>query len=154
MYMAGREVFKFATRIIKPSILEALDKAGIGLNEVNLIVPHQANIRIIQAAARSLNMDENRFMSNLDRYGNTSAASIPIALTEAVESGRVQQGDYLVIIGFGGGLTWGSAVIRWTAPQVAGRHIKRYSESRRKASYLIVRLRTYWRRFKNFFRST
>jgi 3-oxoacyl-[acyl-carrier-protein] synthase III len=152
MYMSGRDVFKFATRIIRPSIMEALAKANVSLDQVNLIVPHQANMRIIQAAARSLDMDEDRFMSNLDRYGNTSAASIPIALAEAVEAGRVQDGDYLVMIGFGGGLTWATTVIRWSVPHTKDRQVKRYMESRRKASYIMVRLRTYWRRLTNMFR--
>jgi len=147
MYMSGGEVFKFATRVIKSSVLESLHKAHVKLDDVKLIVPHQANKRIIQAAARSLNVDESRFVTNLDRYGNTSAASIPIALVEALDSGRVNDGDYIVLIGFGGGLTWASSVIRWAIPHPEGRVVNRYWQQRRRAGYALVKLRTGWRRF-------
>ena len=111
--MNGREVFKFATRTMNKATRLVCQKANISLKDVNLVVPHQANHRIIQSAARSLNLPMERFVVNLDRYGNTSAATVPIALCEAIESGRVQRGDHLVLVAFGAGLTWGAAVVKW-----------------------------------------
>lgn len=111
--MAGNEVFKFAVRIMGTAAEEALRKAGLDKRDVDLLVPHQANIRIIQAALSRLELPEEKCMINLDRYGNASAASIPIALAEAVEQGRVREGDCLVLVGFGGGLTWGASVLIW-----------------------------------------
>ncbi len=90
MHMNGGEVFKFATRVIGESINQALDIAGLTIKDLKLIVPHQANARIMQAAARALKVDDSLFMSNIDRYGNTSAASIPIALCEAIQQGRIE----------------------------------------------------------------
>lgn len=111
--MRGREVFKFAVTIMGEVSVQALDKAGIAPEEVSLFIPHQANIRIIQAAAERLNLPMERVFVNVDRYGNTSAASIPIALYEAWASGRLQKDDVVVVVGFGAGLTWGACVIRW-----------------------------------------
>ncbi len=116
MYMNGGEVFKFATRVIGESITQALDQAGLTVADLKAIVPHQANVRIIQAAARSLKVDESIFVCNIDRYGNTSAASIPIALCEAVANGKIQPGDAVAFVGFGGGLTWAAMVVRWGTP--------------------------------------
>ncbi|CRF28687.1 3-oxoacyl-[acyl-carrier-protein] synthase III FabH [Mycobacterium tuberculosis] len=113
IFMAGSEVFKFAVRIMGSAAEEALRKAGMDKSEVDLLVPHQANIRIIQSALNRLNLNEDKCMINLDKYGNVSAASIPIALAEAVEAGRVKEGDRLVLVGFGGGLTWGASVLVW-----------------------------------------
>jgi len=113
IYMAGKEVFKFAVRIMGSAALEALEKAGMTKDDVDLLVPHQANIRIIHSALEKLNLPEEKCMINLDRYGNVSAASIPIALAEAVEEGRMQEGDCIVLVGFGGGLTWGASVLVW-----------------------------------------
>jgi 3-oxoacyl-(acyl-carrier-protein) synthase III len=113
IHMAGNEVFKFAVRIMGSAAEDALRKAGIDKKDVDLLVPHQANIRIIQAALSRLELPEEKCMINLDRYGNASAASIPIALAEAVEQGRVSEGDCLVLVGFGGGLTWGASVLIW-----------------------------------------
>jgi len=113
IYMAGNEVFKFAVRIMGSAAEEALRKAGVDKKDVDLLVPHQANIRIIQAALSRLELPEEKCMINLDRYGNVSAASIPIALAEAVGQGRVNEGDRLVLVGFGGGLTWGASVLIW-----------------------------------------
>lgn len=113
IFMAGAEVFKFAVRIMGNAAEEALRKAGMDKSEVDLLVPHQANIRIIQSALNRLDLSEDKCMINLDKYGNVSAASIPIALAEAVEAGRVQEGDRLVLVGFGGGLTWGASVLVW-----------------------------------------
>jgi 3-oxoacyl-[acyl-carrier-protein] synthase-3 len=149
MYMSGGEVFKFATRVIGESIHEALKKANVSLDDVKLIIPHQANQRIIQAAARSLRVDPDLFMSNLRSYGNTSAASVPIALAEAVEQNRIHYGDYIVLVGFGGGLTWGSVVIQWTSP-ASGEQPGRIVKSRRNAGYFFIRTRV---RFKRLDRS-
>ena len=141
MYMSGGAVMKFATRVIGASIEEACRLAGITLNDIKLVIPHQANERIIQAAARSLGFENDRFMSNLKYYGNTSAASIPIALCEALDQGRISAGDYIVMIGFGGGLTWASTVIKWGIPNPEDRSINTMHERRRRAGYFLVRLR-------------
>ncbi|MGG1311249.1 beta-ketoacyl-ACP synthase III [Cohnella laeviribosi] len=113
IYMNGREVFKFAVRVMGNAAEEALRKAGLGKEDIDLLVPHQANIRIIQSALERLNLPEDKCLINVDRYGNMSAASIPVALAEAVEEGRVREGDRLVLVGFGGGLTWGASVLVW-----------------------------------------
>ncbi|MEV5024826.1 beta-ketoacyl-ACP synthase III [Paenibacillus sp. LPE1-1-1.1] len=113
IHMAGNDVFKFAVRIMGSVAEEALLKAGIAKEEVDLLVPHQANIRIIQSALNRLNLSEEKAMVNLDKYGNMSSASIPVALAEAVEQGRVKEGDRIVLVGFGGGLTWGASVLVW-----------------------------------------
>lgn len=111
--MAGRDVFKFAVRVMGNSADEALAKAGLSREDIDLLVPHQANMRIIQAALERLGLGPEKCAINLDRYGNVSAASIPIALAEAVETGRVQSGDRLLLVGFGGGLTYGACVLIW-----------------------------------------
>lgn len=116
MVMAGGEVFKFATRVVDESVRQVVDGAGIRLEDVRLIVPHQANQRILDAVARKLKIEPDRFMTNLSRYGNTSAASIPIALCEAIEQKRLKEGDYAIFVGFGGGLSWAAMSIRWGAP--------------------------------------
>lgn len=113
LFMEGREVFKFAVRIMDSAAETALNKAGIDKADIDLLVPHQANIRIIQSALNRLDLPEDKCIVNLDRYGNVSAASIPIALAEAVEQGRVNEGDCLLMVGFGGGLTWGASVLIW-----------------------------------------
>lgn len=113
LHMNGREVFRFATRVINDSIKDVLRQANIELSNLSLIIPHQANQRILEAAARGLKVPVETFYSNVARYGNTSAASIPIALCEAIEEGRVRVGDNLVFIGFGGGLTWAAMSMNW-----------------------------------------
>jgi len=113
IYMAGSEVFKFAVRIMGSAAAEALEKAGLTQEDVDLLVPHQANMRIIQASLDRLQLTSDKCMINLDKYGNMSAASIPVALAEAVESGRVREGDCLVLVGFGGGLTWAASALIW-----------------------------------------
>ncbi|MFN3652923.1 MAG: beta-ketoacyl-ACP synthase III [Armatimonadota bacterium] len=112
--MAGSEVFKFAVRVIEESTLRALRQAGLSVADVDCFVPHQANIRIIDAAARRLGLPESAVFSNVERYGNTSAASIPLALDEARTQGRLRAGDTLVMVGFGAGLSWASCVLKWT----------------------------------------
>ncbi len=111
--MNGREVFKFATRVMGQAALEAVNQAGMSLADIDLLVPHQANLRIIELAARHLNLPMDKVFVNIEEYGNTSAASIPIALVEAIEQGRCKDGDTLCLVGFGAGLTWASAVVRW-----------------------------------------
>ena len=118
IHMEGREVFRFATRVMARATQEALEKNGWDLEEVAWIVPHQANIRIIEAAARALKLPLERFIVNLDRYGNTSTASIPIAIAEAAEAGRIKPGQRMVLVGFGAGLTWGAVGLQWVgAPE-------------------------------------
>jgi len=114
--MDGKEVFRFATRVMAQATREALDAAGMELEDVDWIVPHQANIRIIEAAARGLKMPMDKFVVNLEKYGNTSTASIPIAAVEAIEKGQIKSGDKLVLVGFGAGLTWGALTAEWTGP--------------------------------------
>lgn len=111
--MNGRDVFKFAVRVMGSSAEEALAKAGLGKDDIDLLVPHQANIRIVKSALERLGLPEDKAIVNLDRFGNVSAASIPLALAEAVETGRVKEGDRIVLVGFGGGLTWGASVLVW-----------------------------------------
>ncbi|MCD1257866.1 ketoacyl-ACP synthase III [Paenibacillus athensensis] len=113
IYMAGSEVFKFAVRIMGSAAEEALRKAGMSKNDIDLLIPHQANNRIIQSALSKLDLTEDKCMINVHRYGNMSAASIPVALAEAVEEGRVREGDCLLLVGFGGGLTWGASTLIW-----------------------------------------
>lgn len=137
MHMAGGEVFKFATHVIVESIPQALEMAGIALGDLKLVIPHQANARILKAAARSLKMDENLFVSNLERYGNTSAASIPIALCEAINEGRIQQDDHIALVGFGGGLTWAAMVIKWGIPE-QGDRTNRFNRQRRQFGYTVA----------------
>jgi 3-oxoacyl-[acyl-carrier-protein] synthase III len=143
LHMNGREVFRFATHVINESIRDALDKAGLTMADVALIIPHQANQRILSAAARSLNVPESLFYSNVHRYGNTSAASIPIALCEAEREGRLKPNDYVILVGFGGGLTWGTAVFQWlTVPQKTPRGLTyRVSQGQRELQYIFA----FWR---------
>lgn len=123
IHMDGKEVFRFATRVMAGATIEAVEKSGWKLEDLSLIVPHQANQRIIEAAARSLKMPMDKFMVNLDRYGNTSTASIPIAAVEAVQQGKLKPGDKVVFVGFGAGLTWGALAAEWTGPKQATRRI-------------------------------
>jgi len=116
VYMNGREIFKHAVREMCDSATRVVKEAGLSLRDISLVIPHQANVRIIEAVAKRLELPADRVVINLDRYGNTSSASVPIALYEAVQQGRVKDGDYLLITAFGGGLTWGSSVIRWGRP--------------------------------------
>jgi len=112
--MNGPEVYKFATRVVVDSSLRSLEAAGLGVEDVDVFVPHQANRRIIDHAARRLGLDEAKVFSNVDRYGNTSAGSIPLCLDEAWRQGRIRPGDIVLMVGFGGGLAWGSCVMEWT----------------------------------------
>jgi len=113
LQMEGRAVFKWAVRKVSDSITQSILEAGLSPDEIDLVVLHQANVRIIDAAVNDLGIDRDRVMINLDRYGNTSAGSIPLVLDEAQQSGRLQSGDHVLLCGFGAGLTWGSAVVKW-----------------------------------------
>jgi 3-oxoacyl-[acyl-carrier-protein] synthase III len=112
--MNGPEVYKFATRVVVESAERCLEAAGLTVADVDVFVPHQANKRIIDHAARRLGLDESKVFTNVERYGNTSAASIPICLDEAWREGRISLGDRVLMVGFGGGLAWGSCVMEWT----------------------------------------
>ena len=134
--MNGREVFRFATRVMTQATEEALDKAKLKIEDVKLLIPHQANQRIIETAARNLEIPMERVVLNVGRYGNTSTASIPIATCEAIQDGRLTPGDRLVFVGFGAGLTWGAAVAIWTGSFPTKRRV-------RPARYrLLARLRS------------
>jgi 3-oxoacyl-[acyl-carrier-protein] synthase-3 len=148
MYMSGGEVFKFATRVVSESVEEACKRAGINVEDINLVIPHQANLRILQAAARKLGIDIDKFMSNVERYGNTSAASIPIALCEAIERKRIQNKDHIALVGFGGGLTWASMVIRWGIPKPSEQQGSLLNRQRRHVQYRIAKWRSRSRRWR------
>ena len=144
--MNGRQVFRFATQVIATSIEETIAKAGLKIDEIDLIVPHQANTRIIETAAKRLKIPQERFFMNVDAVGNTSAASIPIALCDAVHDGRLRPDDNVVFVGFGGGLTWAASVIKWnvTPPEIS---LPRREWKR--ARYIVARGRSKlkkWRR--------
>lgn len=115
VHMQGREVFKFAVHKIAEATDRALAKANLTKADVTLLIPHQANKRIIDAAAKFLDVPDDKVVSNIHEYGNTSAASIPIALSESVAAGRVKPGDVIVFVAFGGGLSWGAVAWRWAA---------------------------------------
>ncbi len=144
IHMNGREVFRFATRVMAGATRDVSERAGIKVEELDMIVPHQANQRIIQAAARGLDLPMERFVMNLDRYGNTSSASIPIAACEAIEAGKITPGDKIVLVGFGAGLTWGALALEWVAPD---RRISTTKRQRRRLRARWARLRSYYRRF-------
>ena len=113
--MSGQDVFRFAKTILPEVTLQAMEAAGLTKDDIALIIPHQANLRIIEAAAKRMDMPMDKFMVNLDKYGNTSSASVPTALHEALQAGRITDGDIVVLTAFGAGLTWGSVVMRWQA---------------------------------------
>lgn len=113
LHMQGNEVFKVAVRSLSEVANEALAANGLSAGDIDLFIPHQANRRILEAAAKRIGLREEQVYSNVDRYGNTSAASIPIALDEANRAGRVREGDLILLDAFGGGFTWGSALLRW-----------------------------------------
>jgi 3-oxoacyl-[acyl-carrier-protein] synthase-3 len=117
--MNGREVFKFATRVLVSSAEALLERCGVSVDEVDVYIPHQANVRIIDHAARKLGVPSERLVVNVDRYGNTSSGSIPLALADAQKDGRLAEGKLVLMTGMGAGLTWGSALMRWTEPRAA-----------------------------------
>jgi 3-oxoacyl-[acyl-carrier-protein] synthase-3 len=112
--MNGREVFKFATRVLVQSATDVLERCGASVDDVDVYVPHQANVRIIDHAAKKLGFPQEKVVINVDRYGNTSSGSIPLALADAVEDGRLRAGQLVLMTGMGAGLTWGSALMRWS----------------------------------------
>ena len=116
--MNGREVFKFATRVLVSSARELLDECGVAVEDVDVYVPHQANVRIIEHAREKLGISSERTVVNVDKYGNTSSGSIPLALADAVRDGRLKPGELVLMTGMGAGLTWGSALIEWTEEEV------------------------------------
>ncbi|MCX7427555.1 MAG: ketoacyl-ACP synthase III [Planctomycetia bacterium] len=111
--MEGRPIFKWAIRVLGETITEVLDDAGATLDDVNLVIFHQANMRIIGSAVKAMGIDETKVFNNLDRYGNTSSGSIPLALDHAYHQGRIQPGDLILFSGFGAGLAWGTVLMRW-----------------------------------------
>jgi 3-oxoacyl-[acyl-carrier-protein] synthase-3 len=143
--MEGREVFRFASRIMPEASREVLEKAHLSIEDVALFVPHQANNRILQASARGLGVPEDRMFTNLSRYGNTSAASVPIALCEAIDEGRIKRDDLIVAVGFGAGLTWAAAAIRWSLPLPLAAPARRIAFWR-SLRYRLAQARSRWRR--------
>jgi 3-oxoacyl-[acyl-carrier-protein] synthase-3 len=117
--MNGREVFKFATRVMVSSAQKVLDECGLTVDDIDVYVPHQANKRIIDHAASKLGIPEEKVVVNVDRYGNTSSGSIPLALADAAADGRLREGELVLMTGMGAGLTWGSALIEWNQGGVA-----------------------------------
>jgi 3-oxoacyl-[acyl-carrier-protein] synthase-3 len=117
--MNGREVFKFATRILVSSAEALLERCGLTVADVDLYIPHQANVRIIEHATKKLGIPSERVVVNVDRYGNTSSGSIPLALADAAADGRLKEGELVLMTGMGAGLTWGSALIEWTKEMAA-----------------------------------
>ena len=111
--MEGNQVFKTAVRGMAEIAEQALARAGVTVAEIKAVVPHQANVRIISAIAEKLAIPMDKVVLNLDRYGNTTAASIPLALEEAARTGRIQNGDLVLLVAFGAGLTWGASVVQW-----------------------------------------
>ncbi len=143
--MDGKAVFRFATRVMGSATKEALELIGMKIEEVDWIIPHQANYRIIETAAKYLKMPLDKFIINVDRYGNTSTASIPIAAVEAVEKGKLKSGNKVVFVGFGAGLTWGALVAEWTGPMPAKKSVVRPEQYR-----IFARLRSLLRRALRF----
>lgn len=143
--MDGRQVYRFATNVIASSIQEVLKQAELTIDDIALIVPHQANTRIIEAAAKKLKLPMDKFYLNVEHNGNTSAASIPLALCDAVRDGRLRPDDNVVFVGFGGGLTWGASIVKWdvTPPAVSfGDH------EWRRVRYIMARGRSRLRRLQ------
>jgi hypothetical protein len=113
--MEGKETYRFATKTMAANALASIERSGLHPSDIDLFIPHQANVRIVEAVAKGLGLPMEKMFVNVDRYGNTSAASIPIALAEAVESGRVKIGDHIVMVAFGAGFTSGAVTVQWTA---------------------------------------
>jgi len=132
--MDGRRVFRFATKVIPAAIRKVVQQAGVALQELDLVISHQANLRILQAAAEQLGVPMEKMFVNLDRYGNTSAASIPIALCEAVDDGKLLPGQRVVLVGFGAGLTWGAVLLEWSGQL----------SIRRNWRWVMAALRRFW----------
>lgn len=143
--MDGRQVYRFATNVITSSVQEVIKQADLTIDDIALIIPHQANTRIIEAAARKLKLPIEKFYLNVEHNGNTSAASIPLALCDAVRDGRLRPDDNVVFVGFGGGLTWGASVVKWdvTPPEVS------FADHEwRRVRYMMARGRSRLRRWQ------
>ena len=138
--MNGRAVFRFATRIMAEATRQVLDKAGLTIDDVDLVIPHQANERIIAVSMRNLKLPDEKVFRNLQYYGNTSTASIPIALCEAIEQNRVNPNDNIVMVGFGAGLTWAGTAIKWGVP--TEKEISFWRTSQNTASYGLAKARS------------
>lgn len=142
--MHGRQIFRFASHVVHTSIEDVVKEAGLTMQDVDLIIPHQANARIIEHVAKKMKLPTGKFYSNVELTGNTSAASIPIALVEAVEAGRLRPDDVVVFAGFGGGLTWAAAAVRWnvTPPKVST-----LDREWKRTRYIVARGRSRWRKW-------
>ena len=116
IHMRGRELFRIAVRAMEDSLRKSLEEAGVGMDELTLVIPHQANRRILEAMRERIGLPPEKVILNIERYGNTSSASIPISLDEVVRAGRLKRGDYVAFVAFGGGVTWGASVMRWSMP--------------------------------------
>lgn len=116
--MNGKEVFKFAVRVMEKASKHILEKAKLEIEDIDLLVPHQANMRIIDAASKKLNLEKEKIFVNLNKYGNMSAASVPVALDEAIKENRLKKGDNLLLVAFGAGLTWASMAIKWNREEI------------------------------------
>jgi 3-oxoacyl-[acyl-carrier-protein] synthase-3 len=146
IHMDGKAVFRFASRVMAEATTRVLTRAGLTPADVDLVVPHQANLRIIQnSVLRQLKIPADKVFINLQKYGNTSTASIPIALCEAIEAGKVRPGDKLVFVGFGAGLTWGACAVQWSVP-IEKRAPNWWQSKRRQATYQAAAARSMWRR--------
>lgn len=144
--MDGKAVFRFATRVMADATKKVLARAGLTTDDVDLVVPHQANIRIIQNSVyKQLKIPEDKVYVNLQKYGNTSTASIPIALVEAIEDGKVKPGDKLVFVGFGAGLTWAACAVEWSVP-IEKRNVNWWQNTRRQATYQAAAARSMWKK--------
>ncbi|MCC8161274.1 MAG: ketoacyl-ACP synthase III [Oscillospiraceae bacterium] len=113
IWMAGQAVMKFAVKAMADASQRVIDEAGLTWDDIELVIPHQANYRIVDSAIKRMGISKDKVFLNLEKYGNTSASCIPVALTQAVEQGKIKKGDKIVLVGFGGGLTWGAAVLEW-----------------------------------------
>lgn len=114
IHMDGTEVFKFATRVVPEAAKKVLEPTNLQMDDIDIIIPHQANVRIIQSAAKRLKQPVEKFFVNIEKYGNTSAATVPIALAEAFEQGRIKKNDNVLLVGFGTGLTWAACILKWS----------------------------------------
>ncbi len=144
--MDGRQVYRFASRTVPRVIEQVLEKAKMSLDEVDLIIPHQANLRIMEAVAKRLHLPDEKFYANIDEYGNTSAASVPIALCEAVDKEYVAPGQKIVLVGFGAGLTWAAVALEW-GPSVQEISAVFYRRWLRWVVYRYADMHTRWMRF-------
>lgn len=150
--MNGSQVFRFATQIMGKNAEEVIETSGLHSEDIDLFIPHQANLRIIDSAAKRLKLSPEKVFTNVDAYGNTSAASIPMAICEAIAQGRINQGNHIVLTSFGAGLAWASAVVRWGFPPPEG--ASPANRLRRNLEYRLTRLNSRVRRLSRRVRTT